>query len=73
MELVYRGVSYDYTPSHPQFSEPVQNAKHETRSSYKLSYRGAVYSVNPNVEPQRSLFHVFANLIYRGVAYSLNG
>jgi hypothetical protein len=73
MKLVYRGVSYDYTPSGSQFGSTIQNVESRVRPSYQLIYRGTVYAVDPNVEPKKSFFHPIANLMYRGVAYSLNG
>ncbi|UBF28787.1 DUF4278 domain-containing protein [Kovacikia minuta CCNUW1] len=75
MKLVYRGASYDYTPSKSQTDETVQTIERDrgARSLYRLNYRGTVYAVNPNVKPKKSFFHPIANLMYRGVAYSLNG
>jgi hypothetical protein len=73
MKLVYRGVSYDYTPSGSQSGGAVQSVESRIRPSYQLNYRGTVYAVDPNVETKKSFFHPIANLMYRGVAYSLNG
>jgi len=75
MKLIYRGVSYDYESVGTQSGTANRTAQrtHQPHSPYRLSYRGSVYSVDPNAAPRRSIFHPIANLMYRGVAYSLNG
>lgn len=71
-KLVYRGVTYDYTPANATVPAPASEAK-VAHHAYKLSYRGTSYSVDPNVEVKQSIFHPIANLMYRGIAYSMNG
>lgn len=74
MKLFYRGVSYDYAPGSQsqqsagalQFDRPVQ-------PSYNLMYRGAFYTVDPNVETAELPSAPIAKLIYRGVTYCCNG
>ena len=70
-QLIYRGVTYTYTP---ESNATVQSAPAKAaHPSYKLSYRGASYAVNPNLDVKTSIFHPIARLMYRGVAYSTNG
>ncbi len=69
MKLIYRGVTYDYTPDGASAQAPVSEVHHP---AYRLRYRGAAYFVDPNKQPERSIFHPIANLVYRGVAYCLN-
>lgn len=69
MKLVYRGVSYDYDPQAQRNVKP----SHKFQPAYTLLYRGAVYTVDPSIESQQRFVNPIADLIYRGVAYSLNG
>jgi hypothetical protein len=71
MKLVYRGVTYDYSPS--RISNAAPSVAQEVHPAYNLRYRGAVYEVDPNREGRRSVFHGIANLFYRGSVYSLLG
>jgi hypothetical protein len=71
-KLIYRGVTYNYAAPNATVAAPANDAK-VAHHAYKLSYRGASYTVDPNVEAKRSIFHPIAHLMYRGVAYSMNG
>lgn len=72
MQLTYRGAQYDY---HPRNAETVRetNVYREIRPTYNLHYRGAVYIVDPNAEPALPVSRPAAHLMYRGLAYTLNG
>lgn len=72
MKLIYRGVTYDYTPDGATAQAPTQTTVSEVHPSYRLRYRGAAYFVDPSKQAERSIFHPIANLVYRGVAYCLN-
>lgn len=68
MKLVYRGVSYEHNPHSQQPTQP-----REIRPTFTLMYRGAAYTVDPNIDHDALAFKPMANLVYRGVAYALNG
>ncbi|MBW4692807.1 MAG: DUF4278 domain-containing protein [Lyngbya sp. HA4199-MV5] len=72
MQLTYRGAQYNYTPRSAEAAQETTVFR-AIRSSYTLHYRGAAYTVDPNAEPALPFVHPGANLMYRGVAYTLNG
>ncbi|WP_421659186.1 DUF4278 domain-containing protein [Leptothermofonsia sp. ETS-13] len=73
MKLIYRGVTYDYTPDRAQTQAAAETVAHEAHRTYNLRYRGATYALNPEETTRQSIFHPIARLMYRGAAYSLNG
>lgn len=70
MKLIYRGVTYDYSPAK---TAPVDTTRSVQHHPHLLRYRGAAYSVDPDKEVQRSILHPIAQLMYRGAVYSTNG
>ncbi len=72
MKLTYRGVHYDYSPR-AIGTVREEAVAHEIRPAFNLSYRGATYFVDPNAVANETVHHSIAPLMYRGVAYALNG
>ena len=72
MQLTYRGAHYEYSP---RSAEAVREATvfRALRPAFNLHYRGSVYTVDPNAEPNVSVVQPSAQLLYRGAAYALNG
>lgn len=74
MKLFYRGVSYDYAPDVlPTQKVGARPSDRPVQASYNLMYRGAAYTVDPNVETAEIPVAPIAQLIYRGVTYCRNG
>ncbi len=73
MQLTYRGTHYNNCA--PRGAEAAREATvfRALRPAYNLHYRGTVYTIDPNVEPRRSVAQPVEPLLYRGNAYSLNG
>ncbi len=69
MKLFYRGLSYDYDSI---TGAPLRTAA-TPRQPFTLSYRGLTYAVDPTRAVATVPDPVAANLIYRGLRYSLNG
>ena len=72
MKLLYRGTSYDYNP-HLSNQRISWGAAPLVKPSYSLTYRGHAYLVDPNVDMSQPVAAFSSDLIYRGVAYQLNG
>jgi hypothetical protein len=72
MQLTYRGAHYDYNP---RSAEAVResNVSRAIRPAFNLHYRGSVYTVDPNAEPNLPVLKPTAQLVYRGSTYALNG
>ncbi|MCL6435486.1 MAG: DUF4278 domain-containing protein [Leptolyngbyaceae cyanobacterium HOT.MB2.61] len=73
MKLIYRGVTYDYTPDRANTQATAEVPAPEAHRAYNLRYRGANYALDLGETAKRSIFHPIARLMYRGAAYSLNG
>ncbi|HEY9909674.1 MAG TPA: DUF4278 domain-containing protein [Thermosynechococcaceae cyanobacterium] len=71
MKLLYRGLSYEYTPGttigRSETDYPVIG------NPYSLIYRGSSYTVYPGLESRDLAPQPIACLTYRGETYSLNG
>lgn len=72
MKLTYRGVHYDYAPRAIE-TMPEEAVGHAIKPTFNLSYRGATYSVDPNAASFAAAQPAIGPLMYRGVAYALNG
>lgn len=78
MQLVYRGVAYEYTPAEAQSA--AQSVKttavpsQEIRPAVDLRYRGAAYTVRPFLaKPIRQLIcRPIMSLFYRGATYTMS-
>ncbi len=70
MKMIYRGVTYDYTPAK---TVPIDTAHAVKHHPHLLRYRGISYAVDPDKTVKRSILRPIAQLMYRGVAYSTNG
>jgi len=73
MQLIYRGVSYNFTPSSLATQADRCQQAHSLKSIANLIYRGIRYVVDPDVQPAPAFVTAIANLTYRGVTYALNG
>ncbi|QZZ18937.1 DUF4278 domain-containing protein [Leptothermofonsia sichuanensis E412] len=71
MKLIYRGVTYDYTPDQKTAPTEPQSRVSRERAAYRLQYRGTPYATEPQRRERRSIFHPIAHLMYRGASYSL--
>jgi len=73
MQLIYRGVSYNFVPASVATESVTVEHTEALKSAFNLIYRGVSYAVDPNVQPAPRFVTTIANLIYRGVTYALNG
>lgn len=73
MKLIYRGITYDYTPANSQAKACVRESAPIVQPVYHLRYRGSNYDLDADRTARRSVFQAIAGLMYRGVAYSWNG
>lgn len=67
MQLIYRGVQYEYTPRQPRSINSNQAAR-----EVELNYRGVVYQTRRPVQPailDSDLEYREVELIYRGTRY----
>lgn len=69
MKLFYRGVGYEYNAA---IGAPLRAAA-PVSQSFNLSYRGLGYSVDPAKASRPEAIPSAAILVYRGLAYALNG
>jgi Domain of unknown function (DUF4278) len=68
MQLIYRGSTYDYTPSKSKV-QPLQTVRNSA-PAYHLTYRGVNYSVDRSVKLNEVAVQVESHkLIYRGAIY----
>ncbi|MBD3885476.1 DUF4278 domain-containing protein [Phormidium tenue FACHB-886] len=52
MQLIYRGATFNYTPSQSAAYHPFQQVRH-SETAYNLRYRGITYQVDPNAETEK--------------------
>ncbi len=69
MKLFYRGVGYEYDAA---TGAPLRAAAPASQS-FNLSYRGLGYRVDPAKASRPEAIPSAAILVYRGLAYALNG
>ncbi len=73
MQLIYRGITYNYVPEGKQAEVVTPSRAIAPRPIQHLKYRGSNYDLDPNVSATKTIFHPLLNLVYRGIAYSTNG
>jgi hypothetical protein len=66
MQLIYRGVIYDYNSNQPKIDREPQRTK-----PYELIYRGTRYLVDPTIVNVIASEPCCYNLVYRGTVYQV--
>jgi hypothetical protein len=68
MELIYRGIAFDYDPSQGFVSYSPQFV-HSSSAPYSLKYRGVTYQIDPSARQASSTKLKAYTLRYRSVTY----
>jgi hypothetical protein len=74
MKLIYRGETYEYTPSVSNTGNAGRPARpaHHSQIPYDLIYRGVRIAVDPSVPQEAAPLPTHYNLIYRGATYHVD-
>jgi hypothetical protein len=68
MQLIYRGVTYDYEPN----KSAIRQRVHTFKSPYELMYRGNTDRVDPTTIAKTAVQPATYTLNYRGATYRIN-
>jgi Domain of unknown function (DUF4278) len=70
MQLIYRGLTFDYNPS--KTPERFFHTSPRLGAAYTLMYRGVTYRIDPNSIEKAAPKPATYELSYRGVTYKVN-
>jgi Domain of unknown function (DUF4278) len=75
MKLIYRGTSFDYSPTRAEGTNIGRPARphHASSAPYTLIYRGQTLHIDPTQTPEEVAVPYAAELIYRGERYLTRG
>jgi Domain of unknown function (DUF4278) len=69
MQLIYRGITFNYDPAEKAARRLAPRA---FEAPYKLMYRGCSYRIDPMAIPEPSVEPAVYELRYRGTAYQMH-